>query len=51
MRVFISKYELRRLIIEEYQFNDRDITSIYSRKQSCDINKMYGTKLQYMLLH
>jgi hypothetical protein len=50
MRVLISKYELRMLIIEENQFFYKDITLLYSRKESCYITKMYGTKLQYMLI-
>jgi hypothetical protein len=51
MHLFISKYELILLIIEEHQFHDRDNTLLYSRKQSCDITKMYGIKIKYMLLH
>jgi hypothetical protein len=51
MGVFISKYELRMLIIEEHEFHDRDVTQLYSRNQSCDINKMYGTKVHYIILY
>jgi hypothetical protein len=50
MREFFNKYDLRMLMIEECHFHDRDLTLLYNRKQSYDITKMYGTKIQYMLL-
>jgi hypothetical protein len=50
MRLFISTYDISKLILEEPQFHDGDITLLYMSKQLCDINKMYGTKLQYMIL-
>jgi hypothetical protein len=33
------------ITIKEHQFQDRDNTLLSSRKQFCDINKMYGIKL------
>jgi hypothetical protein len=47
----ISKYELRNLTLEEHQFHDRDITLLYIRKPLCDIIKLYGNKLLYVLLY
>jgi hypothetical protein len=32
MRLFIRKYEIRKLILEEHNFHDRDITLLYYRK-------------------
>jgi hypothetical protein len=29
MRLFISKYEIRKLLLEEHQFHDKDITPLY----------------------
>jgi hypothetical protein len=46
MCLFINKYELRKLILEEHKFHDRDITLLYIRQQLSDITKIYGTKLQ-----
>jgi hypothetical protein len=51
MRFFISKYQLRKLILEKHKFHDRDITLLYILKYSCDITKMYGTMFQYILLY
>jgi hypothetical protein len=51
MRVFISKYELRKIKILENQFHDSDNTLLYSRKQLCDITKIYGINLKYMLIY
>jgi hypothetical protein len=45
MRLFINKYELRKLIFEVHEFHDGDITHIYIWKLSCDINKMNGTRI------
>jgi hypothetical protein len=36
--------------IKENKFHDRDNTLLYNRKESCDIIKMYGVKLKYILL-
>jgi hypothetical protein len=49
MRFFISKYELKKLIPEVHEFHDGDITLIYILEQSCDITKMYRTKILYEL--
>jgi hypothetical protein len=43
MRLFITIYELRKLIFEGYEIHDRDITLLHIY-----INKMYGRKMQYM---
>jgi hypothetical protein len=40
MRLFISKYELKKLILEEHQFHDNDLTIIYNRQHFCHINKI-----------
>jgi hypothetical protein len=45
VRAFISKYELWMRTFKEYQSNDRDNTQLYSKKQSTDITRMYGIKL------
>jgi hypothetical protein len=51
MRVFISKYELRMTAIKEHQFHDKDNTQLQTRKQVCDITKMYVTKIRIILLY
>jgi hypothetical protein len=51
MRVFISKYELRIITIKEHQFHDRENKLLFGRKELCDITKMYGIKLKYILLY
>jgi hypothetical protein len=46
MRLFIRKYELRKLILGEHQFHDRNITLLYIWQQLCDITITYGTKFK-----
>jgi hypothetical protein len=45
MSLFISKYKVWKLILEEHQINDRGITLLYFSQQWCDITKIYGTKI------
>jgi hypothetical protein len=40
MGLFISKYDMRKWILEEHQFTDRDITPLYISKQMFDIIKI-----------
>jgi hypothetical protein len=49
MRLFISKYELGKLILVEYQFHYMDITLFTFQINCGNITKMYGSKLQYNL--
>jgi hypothetical protein len=51
MGLFISKYELRKLFLEENELTDRDIKLSYMSKQICDITKIYGTKILYVFLY
>jgi hypothetical protein len=44
MRVFISKHELKMIIIKEHQFHNRGNTLLYSRNQLYDITKINGIK-------
>jgi hypothetical protein len=46
MRVFIRKYELRMITINEYHFPDRDNTLLYIRKESCDFTKNVRHQVQ-----
>jgi hypothetical protein len=39
------------ITIKEHQFHDKDITQLYSRKETCDITKMYGIKIKCMHLY
>jgi hypothetical protein len=51
MSLFISKFELRKLMLEEHKFHDGDITLLYISQQLYDINKMYVSKIQYIVLY
>jgi hypothetical protein len=46
MRLFISNYVLRMIRIKVHQFFERDNTVTYTRKQSCDITKIYYLKIK-----
>jgi hypothetical protein len=46
MRLFISNYELSMIRIKEHQFHESDNTVTYTRKQSCDITKIYDLKFK-----
>jgi hypothetical protein len=48
--LFFSIFELKKLILQNYQFRDRDLTPFYIWQQFSDIKKVYGCKLQYILL-
>jgi hypothetical protein len=48
MIVFFSKYYLRINTFKEHDIHERENTILYSRKESCDINEMYGIMLKYM---
>jgi hypothetical protein len=49
MRVFISKYDLKIIIVKVVQFLDKDNTVFYCRKESYDITNMYNNKLNIRL--
>jgi hypothetical protein len=45
MGLFISKYELRKLILEEHQFHNKDIT-LFTSDNNCVILQNIRTKLR-----